>query len=177
MNKHKLGIMLLGIVVGVSCVVGITIVGSPVSQRHINFDTTRIGDFQNMKYQVEEYYRQNSRLPLNMTEIERIYSSTAQLPKDPESGNAYTYQTVSTTSYEFCTTFSTDSEEVKERNDGRDAVYYPVRPAGGDDLSHQKGYDCITYTIPAYQLSPTPFIYPPMMREPLRKPDPATDLR
>lgn len=161
MNRHVQGIIALGIVVVISCAIGISVVGTPLSQRLINFDNTRIADFSRLKYQIEGYYRTNSVLPLNITDLER----TGTVPKDPETGNQYEYHKVTETSYKFCTVFSTDSEQIDKRQGGRESYAYPA--PGGTDTNHTKGYDCISYILPDHILktaTPTPYGDGPIFR-------------
>lgn len=147
MITHKQGIMILGVIVALACTIGISIAGTPISQRLINFDATRLSDFTNMKYRAENYFRSNSRIPYNMSDL----ANGGELPTDPESGNQYEYQKVTDSSYKFCTVFSTDSVEIRKK--GQALNTYDTSYPENDNQTHKKGYDCITYMIPDYMLN------------------------
>ena len=138
---------MLGVLVALACTIGISIAGTPISQRLINFDNTRLGDFTTMKYRVENYFRSHSRIPYNMSDL----ANGGDLPTDPESGNQYEYQKITDTSYKLCAVFSTDSGETREKEKALNTSY-PMY-LDSDNQNHKKGYDCLSYTIPDYMLN------------------------
>lgn len=156
MHKQYLSIIILGILVAIVCITGFSIIGSPISQRGIKLDQTRMSDFASIKSEIENYYSLNKILPQSLSSLTFTY---APEPKDPESKQSYTYEKISDIDYKLCTTFSTDSEEVKKKtNTSPNYEYYY------DSVNksiHKKGYDCITYQLPKYLMpSPTPNYLP-----------------
>ncbi|MBI4226120.1 hypothetical protein HY612_03330 [Candidatus Roizmanbacteria bacterium] len=136
MSKNNLFILLLGIFILLLIIVGLMIVGNPVSQQGLRYDELRLSDFFSIKYRVESYYKNNNALPPNLQSL----SNQSNLKiLDPETKKPYTYLISSSMSYRLCTVFSTDSLSSNNQSSYNDS-----------NLSnqHKKGYDCITYTIP-----------------------------
>ena len=119
-----LGVLVIAIIIG-----GFVIGGTPISQRAIALDKTRLSDFSTIKYHVEDYYRGNQKLPSNLSDLKGTLNI-----KDPETKKEYSYTSVSGTSYKLCTVFSTDSTKKDDQNN---YVYnYNTQ------YSHPKGYYC-----------------------------------
>lgn len=129
----------LGIAVGFVILVSFSIIGNPIVQQPIRMDKARYDDFREIANQVESYYSQNQSLPSSLDEI---YVYQPDILKDPETGESYEYKTVSSTDYELCTTFSSTGQTLNQNYD----YFYGVSP------QHQKGYDCVEYSIPTYML-------------------------
>ncbi len=147
MKRYKIFLIELGILCAVLVGVSFYIAGTPISQRAINLDKTRLNDFQEIKYRIDNYYRDNQKLPRTLDELGGTVNSNSI---DPESKQKYSYSIKSNSGYQLCTTFSTDSVET-----GYDEYrYYAL-----EDRSHKKGYDCIEYKIEAYLITPSPTPY------------------
>lgn len=174
MHKHYIGITTLGILVLIVCIVGFSIIGSPISQKAIRFDETRIADLSAIKTAVEDYYTKNENLPSSLSDLTFTYSPE---PKDPETKQGYTYQKVTAIDYKLCSTFSTDSEEVSKKNQTNSRYNYSY-----DYLTtankHKKGYDCITYQLPSYLTTKTPrrSVLPVIESFKFTKPTPSTNI-
>ncbi|HSW47552.1 MAG TPA: hypothetical protein VLG67_00580 [Candidatus Saccharimonadales bacterium] len=153
MRNQYIGITILGIFVLIVCIVGFSIIGTPISQKAIRFDETRISGFTTIKTAVEDYYSTNKQLPISLSELKFTY---APEPKDPESKESYKYEKVTSSDYKLCSTFSTDSEEVKKKNQNSYPTYYY---GSTNENVHKKGNDCIKYSLPTYLIpysDPTP---------------------
>jgi len=147
MKRYKIFLIELGVLCAVLIGVSFYIAGTPLSQRAINLDETRLNDFQEIKYQVDNYFRDNQNLPQTLNDLGNgINASLA----DPETQQTYTYSRVSDIEYQLCTVFSTDSNEVG---------YDQYRYYGLNNRSHKKGYGCIKYKIESYLITPTPTPY------------------
>jgi hypothetical protein len=150
MHKHYGAVIMLGAFGLLVLGIGLSLVGSPISQKKIRLDEIRISDFSNLKYDVESYYRNNKILPLSLKDL-NAYNNII----DPETQKEYEYKKTSDFTYEFCTVFSTDSEEVAKRQNKRN--YYDSY--SGTNQKHKEGYDCIIYQIPQYDRSPVNIQY------------------
>jgi len=146
MKKYKIFLVELGILCAVLLGVSFYIAGTPISQRAINLDATRLNDFQEIKYRIDNYYRDNQRVPRTLADLGNIKNNSI----DPETKQPYSYSIMSDVGYQLCTTFSTDSEET-----GYDEYrYYAL-----EGRSHKKGYDCMEYKIETYLITPSPTPY------------------
>ena len=144
MKKYKIFLIELGILCTVLVGVSFYIAGTPISQRAVNLDETRLNDFQEIKHQIDNYYRDNQSLPKALDNLgSGIYNNLI----DPETKQKYSYSLISNIEYQLCTTFSADYNEA-----GYDDFRYP---APGNSF-HKKGYDCIKYKIESYLITPTP---------------------
>lgn len=136
MNKYYLFIGALTIFVITLIGFSISVVGTPFAARAQELDRQRIQDFSAIKQQVNDYYYKNQSLPTKLAGLSNsIYGSFNT--KDPETKKEYEYKVVSQTSYNLCTTFSTEVISVDESLMGRPLNYY------GPQEPHKKGYDCI----------------------------------
>lgn len=154
MYKYYVFIGLLGVAVISIVIAGFIISGNPFSEKALSYDRARIADFNTIKYQIENYYSSHKVLPNELADLPSL-----RVMKDPQTQKEYEYKLVSSTSYQFCTTFSTDSSEV----DGSDNNYsYIDLPENSS--KHKKGYDCLDYSLASYLLnnsyyvSPTPIV-------------------
>lgn len=130
-------------------VVGVSfqIIGSPFDKRLVELDNTRVSQFRKISNAIENYYRKNTVLPEN---LDSVKSSSVSII-DPETKKPFEYNTLSSTSYNLCTTFSKDAETQRE-----DSTIF----SGQLNDSHKKGHYCYEYTIentPTYRdLRPSP---------------------
>ncbi len=135
MFKYYISIVLLGIFVLALIVEGIIIAGSPISQKDIQLDNNRLQAFENIKYQIENYYRTSHKLPASLVEM----SSSINM-QDPETKTGFDYKIIPPYSYQLCTIFSTDNSKTAANynNYGLDSALYKT---------HKKGYDCVTFKL------------------------------
>ncbi len=115
-----------GIVLTLAAVItGFIVVGSPTKQRNIRFDNQRVGDLQNIQWQVVGYYQQKNKLPGNLDALIDPISGTT-IPNDPETELPYKYTVTNNTSFKICATFALPVQNI----DGRGAYY-----GGGYDVA------------------------------------------
>lgn len=171
MSKDSIGILVLGLVISVVIAIGFSIAGSPTSKRLVTLDTTRLTDFGSIRSAIQKYHLDKKALPTSLDVItkDRTLSYSEFQITDPETKKPYEYAILSTTSYNLCTTFSTDTEELKEKSDKTYILtYYEGRENKTYDF--EKGYNCITYVLdplPTTKVTPSEDI-------PLRSTTPAT---
>lgn len=173
-KAHIVIVLLLSIFSFGLLITGFSIVGTPISQKDIRLDNQRLSDFSNIRYSVEEYYRQQHTVPDSLSDIKTSSYSGNKLPadyKDPESGKPYEYKKTASYTYQFCTKFSTDSERAKKQSGY--SYYYDTSEVNN---KHKKGYDCVTYNIPTYVRTDTlykPLTNPTITKVPLSTNTPA----
>ncbi len=162
-NKASKGISYVFVVLGViyvviSVVLGFSVIGSPKTQRQLQFDQRRIDDLSNIQSQILSFYQQKKRLPERMDELVDPLQSYVSLPKDPEfmRGATYQYTRENDTTFKLCATFSlplpkdfqplyTDKYQVAQMD-----IAVSSAPVGGfteESWDHQAGYSCFTRTI------------------------------
>lgn len=164
MRKYYNFFGILTFVVVVVLFVGFSLVGNPVAEKDIKLDETRISDFSNLKYQIENYYQTYKQLPKTLKDSKvGTYASYNYNTLDPETKKEYEYKIVSATSYQLCATFLTNTKTKATGSTSSGVSNIQMLPAidssGNPDTTHKKGPDCITYTIPNYYTTPTPPAY------------------
>ncbi|MEK7542301.1 MAG: DUF5671 domain-containing protein, partial [Patescibacteria group bacterium] len=89
-------------------VYGFFLVGTPASQRLLQFDERRVSDLANITYATDSYWERNKQLPETLEDLRdpRYY---VQSLGDPKTGEPYEYRVISDTAYELCAVFETDS--------------------------------------------------------------------
>lgn len=80
-------------------------IDSPQQVREAKLDSQQVGDLQNIQWQIEEYYRDNDALPVD---IETMYSPLTP-PAAPDGREAYVFEVNTDTEYQLCATFANDS--------------------------------------------------------------------
>lgn len=146
MFRYNLFIGILGIIILTLLIVCFTIVGVPISQEAKDLDQIRLSNFSSLKYQIDNYYQNNKRLPINLSVL-----NLSTDYKDPKTKAQYNYKILSSYTYELCAEFSTDTKNQKSSLLFIPKVYaLPVIPVDQPSYSsdaHKKGYDCIQYRI------------------------------
>jgi hypothetical protein len=141
----------VGLLVVLTVLSGFVIVGSPAQARAQRLDQQRISDLQNIQWQVVNYWQQKQKLPGSIQDIEDPISGYAN-PRDPLTGELYTYKQGGGMSFTLCATFATTGDA----NWGQSPAM-PVRAYGSIEGSwaHGAGETCFDRTI-------DPQRYPPL---------------
>jgi len=126
---------------------GFSLTGSPSYQRDLRLDEQRVGDLQEIQWQVISYWQDKDVLPDTLTDVvDPISGFTA--PTDPETNAQYTYRTVDELTFSLCATFA---EESVGDEQGMYAIPVRVREFGvygdSDSWSHADGEVCFERTI------------------------------
>lgn len=114
--------IVVGILVLASVIGGFLLIGSPRQSRLYNFDQQRINDLSNLRWQIQDYYTTNKKLPDSLASAPQL-----QQVKDPETNAAYEYRVVSQKGFELCALFSLDASIDMNNRDyykGSEAWYY-----------------------------------------------------
>ena len=136
MLKYYIGMAIVGAVFIGAMIAIFFESGSPLDAKGRKFDEERIRDIQSLKYSVEDYYRENGKLPDKLSGI-TLKSYQTDSTKDPETGKEYEYSVASDTSYKICATFSTSSSDKKN---ARTLDY-------NNEFNHPKGYHCLNLKL------------------------------
>jgi hypothetical protein len=145
------------VVAAISC--SFSIMGSPMKQRLLRLDDRRVGDLQNIQWQVISYWQQKEKLPADLQELVNPLSGYS-LPVEPEfeKGKKYEYALRGPMTFELCATFSLPMPKGWREYGGGEVfpmmdykvsnTSYPY-PGGGANESwdHQEGRTCFERTI------------------------------
>jgi len=137
------------------------IMGSPAKQRLLRLDDRRIGDLQNIQYQIISYWQQKEKLPVKLSDLSNPLSGFS-LPVDPEfkKGSTYEYIAKEKLKFELCATFALPMPQGWREYNGGSIM--PMMNYGGKDIAvssfpypggvneswdHQIGRTCFERTI------------------------------
>lgn len=110
---------------------GLFFIDSPSEARGKKEDAERVYNLQQISYGVENYYRENKKLPLDLSAIQKI--NPEYIFKDPVTGELYEYRVIGETTYNLCAKFTySNRDQGMERNPS----YYNM------NWMHEKGYFC-----------------------------------
>ncbi|MEO5635453.1 MAG: DUF5671 domain-containing protein [Candidatus Paceibacterota bacterium] len=155
----------VGVVLVVSAIsYSFMIMGSPAKQRMLRLDDRRVGDLQNIQYQVINFWQQKEKLPTDLKELSNPISGySLPVPPEFEKGEKYEYTVLGPLKFELCATFAASMPKGwREYSSGeRPAPYmeYPAKdvsvsypysgPGGGmnESWDHQAGRTCYERTI------------------------------
>lgn len=137
---------IISVVVLATLIAGFFIAGSPQHQRNVRFDQQRTTDLNTIQYQILDYWQRKKTLPAQLSDLEDSITGF-QVPKDPATGTAYTYEIKGNLSFTLCADFAAEQEGGK--GDSRNiAPMYPMNEFGANDnWSHKAGRTCFDRTI------------------------------
>ena len=140
-------------VVALSVIGGFFIVGSPTTERVRRFDERRIGDLQNIQWEIINYWQKKNQLPQALPDLRDDIRGFV-LPTDPETALPYEYTANTVNSFSLCAVFSM-------ANDSAQGITKPLGRIGRETESwrHDAGRTCFTRTIDAD-------LYPPVGTKP-----------
>lgn len=118
------------------------IIGSPFTQRMVQFDQRRVGDLQSIQWQVVNYWQRKNALPASLADLKDDLSGFV-MPIDPETGAPYEYQKTGDLSFELCATFDLEANDPS----GKGSLGAPYVDYFGPDWAHGQGRQCFTRTI------------------------------
>lgn len=106
----------------------ILLTGSPTRQREAALDRHRASDLQRIEWAVGRYRREQGALPPDLATVATTPGYAIDR-NDPQTGRAYDYRRLDTTSYELCADFTTDSRAA-------------ARGVGDNGWAHGVGNTC-----------------------------------
>jgi hypothetical protein len=148
------------------------IIGSPVTQRKLQLDEKRLGDLQNLQYQIINFWQQKQKLPKDIKELANPMSGYS-LPVDPEfqKGKVYEYniKNEKKLTFELCADFSLPIPKGWQENQNyykggvmpmatTDVAVssYPYTGGVNESWSHEVGRTCFERTIDKDIYPPNP---------------------
>ncbi|MFM2357487.1 MAG: hypothetical protein RJA61_224 [Candidatus Parcubacteria bacterium] len=131
-------IVVLALIIG-----SFAVLGSPRTQRLMKYDLERVQELQSIQWQVLSFWQQKGSLPENLSELSDPFSGFIN-PQDPETGESYIYERVSSLTFKLCADFALKSQEV-----GRgDAIINPIYGSFENETwKHEAGNQCFERTI------------------------------
>lgn len=141
----------VGVLVLVTIVAGFFIVGTPQQARLYRMDEQKVSDLQTIQWQLVTYWQQKQALPATLSELNDPLSGF-MVPTDAQTGESYTYERTSPSSFKVCTDFNASSR-------ASDPSYTePYRyPGEQQSWAHEAGEVCFDRTI-------DPERYPPFTK-------------
>jgi len=132
-----------GLVVVASIVAGFFIMGTPGEVRLYRYDSQKVSDLQNIQWQVVNYWQQKQELPANLDQLVDPISGVV-IPKDPQSGNSYSYKVTGNKNFKLCANFNKDTPDAAKQASIAAPVYYGTE---GDNWQHGTGEVCFDRVI------------------------------
>ena len=137
----RISLYLVSTIVLVIIIYGITVIGSPTSQRARMMDTQRMNDLSTIQNQiVYSQWENKGEVPLSLDALKDPISGFT-LPTDPETKANYEYKMISKNSFELCATFKT---VVSTTTDITKPVMYPY---ANENWQHNAERTCFTRVI------------------------------
>lgn len=134
-----------------------TVSGGPMESRNRQFDDQRTRNISSLKYEIENYYNKNYKLPETLNDLASDQYASKYI-KDPETGENFEYIPYAKSgliAYQLCANFSTDSQKINNNNGMYNLSY-------SGELTHPKGRHCFSFDILTYMnnnVYPTPTPY------------------
>ena len=128
-----------------SIILGFSVVGSPLTQRKIRYDSLKINDLQSIQWQIINYWQQKGKIPEKLSDLKDPISGFV-IPIDAQTKNPYDYEKVGDRAFKLCAEFNLTSANNKEA-----IIYdysYPAMPQS-DNWVNEAGYQCFDRTIDA----------------------------
>lgn len=116
--------------------------GSPQTQRQKRLDQERASRLDQLTYQMDEFYRNQKRLPADYEELRRQSTWwTETIGIDPETNSSFEYSMITEKDYQLCATFGLSSTET-------DSYRYPVSTNNEIPFwQHEAGHVCFKRTV------------------------------
>lgn len=111
-NMAKTYAIITIIIVLVMVVGAFFIVGSPAKARLMQLDQQRIGDLQNIQWQIVNYWQRKEVMPKNLSDLQDPISGYI-IPNDPETNMPYEYKLIDDKNlkFELCAKFSLEGND------------------------------------------------------------------
>ncbi len=154
-GRRNLWRIFAGVLVIGAIIIGFSVIGSPRTQRLMNYDVQKVNDLQNIQSQLISYWQSKEILPETLEGLsDPVSSYYVSIPKDLQTGASYTYNKTGDMSFELCAEFNLASGTKSEVSRISNVYYYGIEP---EQWEHGEGYFCFERTI-------DPDFYPPIMK-------------
>ena len=114
--------------------------GSPGTQRALRLDQVRINDLQTIQFRVLEEWRVRGALPENLAALENDLTGF-RVPRDPVTGETYTYEKTGERSFRLCATFDAESPFAPQ------GARFKTPGLAGSSWEHPAGFACFERTV------------------------------
>lgn len=142
-KSNKIYALVTVIVVVGLIIAGFSIIGSPRTQRLLNYDDQKISDLQNIQWQIIDFWQSKGKLPQNLLELSDSISGF-KAPLDSQTKNPYKYEITGNLSFELCAEFNLPSQDTYSNSRAKTLMY----PGAEDDnWQHGEGEHCFERTI------------------------------
>jgi len=141
-KDHKIWTIGAGGLVLISIIIGFGVIGSPQSQRLARYDDQKVAHLQDIQWRVINYWQQKGTVPSSLEDL-RDSLSNADLPRDPQTGDAYIYRQVSPNAFALCAEFNRATTDQK-LSVARAPVGYGLE---NENWQHGVGGFCFDRTI------------------------------
>ncbi len=146
---NKISAWASGLIILILIISGFSILGSPRTQRLLRIDEQKIGDLQNIQWQVVNFWQNKGEVPKTLADLSDPISGFIA-PRDPQSGEAYGYRVLSAPlTFELCANFNLESRPVYRGTASPDIRGFdlpkPITPQ--DSWNHPAGNHCFERTI------------------------------
>ncbi|NQV88218.1 MAG: hypothetical protein HQ402_01505 [Parcubacteria group bacterium] len=150
-KNNKIFAIIAGVIVLASIVVGFVVIGSPATQRERKHDDQRVNDLQGIQGQVVNYWQQKEVLPKSLEDLSDPIMGFV-VPKDPKTGDPYSYEAVSKFGFKLCAVFGAESID-------RNSDYTKPIPVGyvgpqSENWKHSIGESCFDRIIDPQKFPP-----------------------
>lgn len=133
--------LVVSLAIVLSIVGSFFVIGSPFEARSQRLDNRRIGDLQNIQWQIVSYWQQKQVLPQTLSDLTDSISGFAA-PEDPATGAPYEYSVTGSRSFSLCATFNQDSD-----TGSRGGILSKPYESSFETWRHASGRYCFTREI------------------------------
>ncbi|MDP3994071.1 MAG: hypothetical protein U1C57_00945 [Candidatus Doudnabacteria bacterium] len=147
-------------VVAAAVIAGFFVVGSPQEERLRRFDEMRVQNLQFIQSEIIYFWQNKNHLPASLDDL-RDDIRGISIPRDPQTGESYGYQTKGSANFELCANFARAGRFENAPASGiQKSVPAGIgySPGGYGNWQHDAGRVCFERTIDRD-------IYPPIRKE------------
>jgi len=139
-------ILITGLVVLASLIIGFMVMGSPAEQRQHRLDQQRVNDLSQIQWRILEHWQSKERLPDQLSALTDSFSGF-EVPVDPVTGAAYEYVVIDDLTFELCATFAQPSVSDRSAFERGIAPSSVVGRGLNQNWEHDAGRHCFERTI------------------------------
>lgn len=144
----KIFIWIAAALILVSVGTGIAVMGSPMSQRLMQFDMQKTNDLMTLQGNIINYWQRKAMVPAKLDDVNDPLSSYMSMPNDPQTGAPYEYRKTGAMSFELCATYNYESAREENNTYGGSSMARPnYRADANQNWEHGKGRTCFKRTI------------------------------
>lgn len=150
-------------IVATAAVAGFFVAGSPQKARLSKLDQVRIGNLQQIQYEIINYWQSKGNLPKSLDDLVDATRGVT-VPVDPQSGDTYTYMVTGDVTFDLCAVFAREGDSDYGYSMPTRPMMYPVK---GVDMKnnlwqHPSGRHCFSRSIDKD-------FYPPIPKAEIKK--------